>query len=297
MQLQPYLDRIGYDGSLEPRVDVLENLCRAQLLSVPFENFDIHLGVPIRLDQDSLVRKIIGRRRGGFCYELNGLFALLLRELGFEVDLLSARVIRPGKPTGAEYDHMALRVRAEGRDYLVDVGFGDGSTLPLELRSGAVRVDHGLRHRLSESSQGMLFEADSPNAKIRSYTFSLHPRNVQDFMPMARHHQISVRSWFTQARICVLHTPAGRVSLIEGVLRLPDAPAQELDDSGDYLNTLRTRFGVDLPRMPGNKRHSPALRLQSFAFLWQHRARSAWEIAERLAGRGLDRSRSTGAQL
>ena len=83
---------------------------RAHLLAVPFENLDIHLGRPISLDQDALFGKIVTRRRGGFCYELNGLFALLLRELGFEVTLLSAGVARADGGFGPEFDHLTLLV-------------------------------------------------------------------------------------------------------------------------------------------------------------------------------------------
>src|SRR4051794_25362765 len=86
-----YLDRIRHTGSRAPTIEALRALHRAHLHAVPFENLDIHLGRPIRLDPGAFFRKIVGERRGGFCYELNGLFAELLAALGFEVSLLSAR--------------------------------------------------------------------------------------------------------------------------------------------------------------------------------------------------------------
>ena len=110
MDIHAYLSRIGYRGTLEPSAATLHALQQAHLLAVPFENLDIHLGRPIVLDQTALFDKIVARRRGGFCYELNGLFAVLLRELGFEVTLLSAGVARASGGFGPEYDHLTLLV-------------------------------------------------------------------------------------------------------------------------------------------------------------------------------------------
>ncbi len=99
-----YLARIGFVGRAVLTLACLEELCRFHLGSVPFENFDIHLGVPLRLDEASLFRKIVSRRRGGFCYELNGLFGWLLRDIGFEVEILSSRVVRKSSSWGLPRD-------------------------------------------------------------------------------------------------------------------------------------------------------------------------------------------------
>src|SRR5262245_14904037 len=126
-----YLGRVGYDGPVDVTPETLRRLHLAHLLAVPFENLDIHLGRPIVLDVDRIFEKIVRRRRGGFCYELNGLFAWLLGELGFDVELLSAQVLDGGR-LGPEFDHMTLLVEHEGR-WLVDVGFGDSFLEPLAL--------------------------------------------------------------------------------------------------------------------------------------------------------------------
>src|SRR5215212_1339106 len=112
MDLQAYLQRINYRGGRAPTAATLRDLHRAHLLAVPFENLDIHLGRPILLGQDALFDKIVRRRRGGFCYELNGLFAGLLRELGFEVTLLAAGVARADGGFGPEFDHLTLLVQS-----------------------------------------------------------------------------------------------------------------------------------------------------------------------------------------
>jgi len=135
-----YLHRIHYRGPLAPTAETLRALHLAHHLAVPFENLDIHLGQPIILDEARFYDKIVRRRRGGFCYELNGLFAALLRELGFDVTTLSARVIdtQPGM-IGPEFDHLVLLVQLEER-WLADVGFGDSfrETAPSPGRAGAM---------------------------------------------------------------------------------------------------------------------------------------------------------------
>jgi arylamine N-acetyltransferase len=122
LNVPAYLDRIAYTGPLVPTADVLRDLHRAHLFTVPFENLDIALGRKIVCDENGFVQKIVEQRRGGFCYELNGAFAALLRAIGFEVTLLSARVPREDGTDGPEFDHLALRIDL-GESWLADVGF------------------------------------------------------------------------------------------------------------------------------------------------------------------------------
>ncbi len=282
MDVHAYLQRIGYAGSLEPSIENLEAMTKAHLHTVPFENFDVHLGRAIRLDEESLMAKIVRRRRGGFCYELSGLFALLLRDLGYEVDLLSARVYRQGK-SGQDFDHMALRVRVASTPYLVDLGFGDGSTLPIEMVGGAVREDHGNHYRLHESARGLLFEMEAANGFVKGYELSLDSRQMMNFQAMCLFHQTSARSWFTNARICVLHTEEGTRSLIEGRYQVSESLDTLVTHPGKQLTLLRDAFGLDLPRMPQNKASRFALRTQLRALAWESRARRVWSMAGRLA--------------
>ena len=132
MDTAAYLARIGYSGPLDADAQTLRALQRAHLLTVPFENLDIARKREIVVDQERSAAKIVGERRGGFCYELNGAFAALLQSLGFRVTLLSARVPRKDGSDGPEYDHLALRVDLE-QPWLADVGFGDSFLTPLLL--------------------------------------------------------------------------------------------------------------------------------------------------------------------
>jgi N-hydroxyarylamine O-acetyltransferase len=122
MNIKAYLDRIHYHGSLETNADTLRELQVAHLLSVPFENLSIHSHQPIILEDEALFTKIVENKRGGFCYEANGLFAALLRALGFNVAMLSAEVANAAGEFGPNFDHMTLLVSLEQR-WLVDVGW------------------------------------------------------------------------------------------------------------------------------------------------------------------------------
>src|SRR5690349_12134838 len=158
MDIDTYLRRIHYNGERAPNAATLDMLHRAHLLAVPFENLDIHLGRPIVLDQNALFDKIVARRRGGFCYELNGLFALLLRELGFDVALLAAGVARADAGFGPEFDHLTLLVRTPADEtqsaaWLADVGFGDSFRAPLRFAEGAEQEQDGRAYRLDRDGE------------------------------------------------------------------------------------------------------------------------------------------------
>ena len=142
LDVRSYLDRIGYSGSIAATAVNLRALHRAHLLAVPFENLDISLGRKIVVDEDAILRKIVELRRGGFCYELNSAFAALLRALGFQVTLLSARVARSDGGEGPEFDHLTLRVDLQ-ESWLADVGFGDSFLEPLRLEAEAEQCGSG----------------------------------------------------------------------------------------------------------------------------------------------------------
>src|SRR5262249_6906854 len=128
--------------------ETLRALHVAHLMTVPFENLDIPLGRAILLNDEALFAKIIEQRRGGFCYELNGLFAKLLRTLSFRVEMLSASVYNAEGIPGADFAHMALLVSLDQR-WLVDVGFGDSFRLPLLLEESEEQPQAGRAYLLN----------------------------------------------------------------------------------------------------------------------------------------------------
>jgi len=146
MDTGTYLKRIEYTEPVKPDAQTLHGLQAAHMLHVPFENLDIRLKRPIRLDEQSLWNKIVTNKRGGFCYELNGLFAWLLKQIGFNVTYLNARVYDREGNLGIEFDHLTLLVQIPGRNerWLADVGFGDSFIIPLSFE-GAGEQTQGLR--------------------------------------------------------------------------------------------------------------------------------------------------------
>jgi N-hydroxyarylamine O-acetyltransferase len=243
-----YLRRIGYRGPRDPTPQTLQALHTAHMLSVPFENLDIPQR-PIILDEDALFDKIVTRRRGGFCYELNGLFAALLRVLGFDVTLLSARVARANGDFGPEFDHLTLLIALEQR-WLADVGFGDSFRAPLRLDEPGEQHEGARSYRLThEHERWQMLQRDDGAEWEPQYAFTLQPRRHTDFVDMCHYHQTAPESSFTQRRICSRATPDGRVTLSDMKLIVTaQSERQErlLADQTEYAAMLKQHFGIAL---------------------------------------------------
>jgi len=249
LNIEAYLERINYGGSLDLTDETLRELQLAHLLTVPFENLSIHSGEPIVLDDDSLFDKIVRRRRGGFCYELNGLFAALLRALGFKVEMLSAGVANAEGDFGPDFDHMVLMVPLEYR-WLVDVGFGDSFRNPLLLDyEGEQSEDDDAYRIVSHNSHFILSQRRGDGEWKDQYRFTLQPHIYPDYAGMCHFHQTSPQSHFTRARICTRATPKGRITLSEmRLITTKNGDKRELilRDEDEYHTVLLEQFGISM---------------------------------------------------
>lgn len=248
MDIQAYLDRIGYRGPLDPTAETLRALQVAHLRTVPFENLSIHAGQPIVLDDESLFDKVVVRRRGGFCYELNGLFAALLRALGFRVTRLSARVARADGTFGPDFDHMALLVDLEER-WLADVGFGDSFRDPLRLDERGEQPEPPRAFRIDEDGDRLLLQRrDGAGESWQpQYRFTLQAYEYPEYAGMCHFHQTSPESHFTRQTVCSLATPDGRVTLSGMKLittRNGEKQERVLASEEERAVLLRELFGV-----------------------------------------------------
>jgi N-hydroxyarylamine O-acetyltransferase len=211
-----YLARIGAPAPEAPTSTALASLQHAHLLAVPFENLDISLGRPIRLDRAAVLAKVVDARRGGYCYELNGLFALLLRHLGYAVDLVSARVAAAGGGLSEDFDHVALLVtsaRIEG-SILADVGFGDAFVEPLPLLDGFEREEPGRTVGLVRRGDDWLYrERRHGGGWETQFAFTTRPHPLADFAERNEWQQTSADSHFTRGRVASRLTATGRVTL------------------------------------------------------------------------------------
>jgi N-hydroxyarylamine O-acetyltransferase len=250
LNVDAYLDRLSYRGPRAPTLATLRALHAAHLLAVPFENLDIGLGRPIVLEEPLLFDKIVTRRRGGFCYELNGLFGALLSRLGFDVTLVSARVFSDGH-FGPEFDHLALLVTPDDQTHwLADIGFGDCFLEPLRLVPGEqVHAARDRAYRLAPTiSTWLLEERQGAGPYAAVYSFTSQPRRLADFAPMCRFHQTSPASHFTQRRVCTQATLTGRLTLRDLKLIVHHGPTRtetDLPDEAAFAQALREHFGMD----------------------------------------------------
>jgi len=253
MNIPAYLTRLNYSASVKPDAETLHGLQFAHLLKIPFENLDIALKRPIQLSEEGLWEKIIIHKRGGFCYELNSLFAWLLKQIGFDVTYLNARVFNRDGNLGIDFDHLALLVRIpqESTRWLADVGFGDSFNEPLSFEERGEQVQ-GLRaYKLEQTSEGYITWQKNYDASWeRQYFFNLQPHNFPaDYESACVYHQTSPESSFTRRSIISKATLDGRVSLEDGRLivttngQRKDVPVATAEE---YHGLLKEHFGVEL---------------------------------------------------
>ena len=244
MNTTAYLERIGYIGSIEPTLETLSNLHEAHLRTVPFETLDLHLGISINLETVALECKIVQNRRGGWCYELNALFAELLHTLGFDVRLKMCQPTKGDGTLSPAFGHLALKVLLEGQEFLVDVGFGQDFRDPLELCEGVQgeclleRDDHFWLYsrRTREGDWKLQFRIDPEEYAL------------EDFLEMCNFYQHSSESGFRKHSFCGVHTSEGysylsdRTLTLEGKVR----KSETVLEPGEIGPLLLERFGVDL---------------------------------------------------
>ncbi|MDI9884172.1 arylamine N-acetyltransferase [Streptomyces sp. HNM0645] len=252
-----YLRRIGAERPDRADRDALRELQQRHLRSVPFENLSIHLGENVVLEDKPLLDKVVGARRGGFCYELNGAFAALLRSLGFGVTLFQARVFKGDGQLGIPYDHLALRVETvDGSGpWLADVGFGDHCHYPLLLDERGDQSDPAGTFRIAEAPDGDLDVLRDGEPQLR---LDPRPRELEDFEAGAWYHRTSPASHFTQKLVCSRLTDEGRITLSGRRLVTTAHGARterQLGDDAEILAAYREHFGLELDRVPEVRKH------------------------------------------
>lgn len=249
MNVDSYLARIGFSGPTPRTAETLRALHVSHMRTVPFENLDIWLGRPILCEEDRFLHKIVDLRRGGFCYELNGAFAALLRTLGFPVTLLSGRVSREDGTASPEFDHLALRVDLD-EPWLADVGFGDSFLEPLRLKPDVEQEQPSGRFRIVQVDEVMIVQRIRPGEFWKSqYRFTLTPYHLSDFALRCDYQQTSPESHFTRQRICTLPTQDGRITLSDlKFIRTVGQSREErqLQSEEEWRSMLRESFGVKL---------------------------------------------------
>ncbi|WP_203778852.1 arylamine N-acetyltransferase family protein [Paractinoplanes rishiriensis] len=252
MDLDAYLDRIGVNRPAVADSASLREMHRAHQERVPFENLSIHLGERISLGTDDLFDKIVRRRRGGFCYELNGAFALLLEGLGYPVTRAGARVYGDEQRLGPPFDHLALLVTTADGDgpWLADVGFGRHSTYPLRFGAAGEQDDPGGTYTFAAAADG---DVEVLKDGAPQYRIETRARTLSDFAPTCWWQQTSPDSHFTRTTICSRLDGDGRISIGGRTLIRSGAGGRTetaLDDDAAVLAAYREHFGINLDSLP-----------------------------------------------
>ncbi|MDB5555261.1 MAG: arylamine N-acetyltransferase [Rhizobium sp.] len=255
MDLDAYFERIGYSGPREPTREVLANLIAHQAASIPFEAIDVLLGRGIDIAPDAIFEKLVRRKRGGYCFEQNGLLRQALVALGFEVEPFIARILwmRPADAPPLAPTHMALRVRIHGRDYLADTGFGNGTpTAPLLFDTAGPQPTPLETFRLVPTGEGHVLQMqlgeewapvyqafsrdvhDDEFQEANNFT-STHPesrfrhdlmlaRATRDRRYLLLGNRMTVRPSGNEAKLSIYRTPAELRRAVEAVFLLPTEP-------------------------------------------------------------------------
>ena len=216
MTVEKYLNRIGLRGPLPPTRETLFALQKAHLYTVPYENLDILAGVPLSLRAEDLYEKVVDRGRGGYCFELNELFAWLLRAMGYQVIDYFARFLR-NETEIPKRRHHVLRVTIvnDPEDFLCDVGVGTGSpTYPIQLVEGVIQPQGENTYRLvRDHFLGWVLEEQKRGEFVRVFSFTEEPQLSKDFITTSYFCEHAVESPFNKAPMIAIRFDGGRKTL------------------------------------------------------------------------------------
>jgi N-hydroxyarylamine O-acetyltransferase len=255
-----YAERVGYRGTSAPSADTLEGIVLAHALRIPFENLDIHVGKSIDLDPKAVFEKLVVRRRGGYCFEQNGLLLSMLRGIGFTVRPLAARVLWGMPPVERPRTHMLVQVDVGSRTFLADVGFGTQNLIaPLPFEPGIARVIHGERYRLREipwdgkvlgTPPSFDVELETPDGTWAPlYRMSLEDQRPMDFVMASWFCSTHPDSMFVKRKIVSLPEVGARRLLLDRELevrRNGEVERTVLATEEEYRAVLRDVFRIDL---------------------------------------------------
>ena len=252
--LPAYLERIAYSGPGHADAATLKGIMRAQLFSIPFENLDVLAGRGVSLVPEDIVDKLVHRRRGGYCSEVNGLFAMALTAIGLPFRLVAARPMF--YPARRPRTHMALVVQASGEDWLCDLGFGSyGLRAPMRLADLDIdtRQDDDrfkLTTHSAEAGPETVLSAWRDGAWAPQFGFDLWPQEWVDFAPANHLNSTHPDAIFVQKRLLVRHNPRGRSMLLGHVLTrvLDGQSTRHTLSESDVSAVLTEEFGIRLPR-------------------------------------------------
>ena len=248
--LEKYFIRINYKSKINSDISTVSEIMQCQLFSVPFENPDVQAGKIVSLVPEEIVEKILVRNRGGYCYEVNGLFAMALEELGVDYTFVAARPMI--YPVRRPKTHMAIVAEVDGEKWLIDLGFGSNSIRkPMRLNLLDVEV-------LQDTDRFMLSKTDESNYRLKAlvegewvdqYEFDLYPQEWIDFVPANHLNSTHPDAIFVKKLLVVLHNPTGKVVLMGDTLKTVSngITTKQFVSPEKRASILATHFGLVAP--------------------------------------------------
>jgi N-hydroxyarylamine O-acetyltransferase len=249
MHIDAYLERIAFVGRVRPDLATLTALQRAHLRAISYENLDVQLGRPVTIERAPIFEKMVVNRRGGWCYEMNGLFGWALAELGFRVTRSAGAVMREVSGDSSIGNHLVLKVELEEGIFLGDVGFGDGPRDPIRVVPGGFS-SHGFEFALSQQGDGWWRLHNHKGGGAASFDFNLAPADESLLASKCDWLQTAGQSIFVQNAVCQRHTEDG-LSILRGRVLRALTPSGHTDrivaDADEYVSLLDKMFGLQLP--------------------------------------------------
>lgn len=249
LNIDAYLHRIKCSPERIPSLKYLKKLHQQHLLTVPFENLDIHMGNEIILDVARIFQKVVNHRRGGFCHELNGLFFHLLKQIGFDAHLISASMFNDDGSLGKPFEHMAMLVYLDNKTYLCDVGSGKSFLHPKELSVGQLQMDFNRYFRIDRTREDnfLLMISEDGASFDKRYQFSDEPRQFVEFNGMCHYEQTSPDSIFRKQKLITQARKDGRITLTDkkfSITKLGKTEEYEILNQDQFRVKLEQHFGI-----------------------------------------------------
>lgn len=247
MELDAYLNRIGFTAKPLVDLETLKRIHHRHLLAIPYESLDVQLGNPLDLDIERIYRKLVEENRGGWCYEMNGLLGWALEQIGFEVMRLTGGVMRAVRGDDALGNHLVLAVQLEDT-WIADVGLGDGTFEPYQLKSHSF-VQHGFHFRLEQLKSGWRLH-NHKFSNVESMDFFFEPANEQLFVDKSTWLSTAAESPFVSCLVCQRITASGYQSQVGRIFTEIDKTGSKertVDSANELVAVLRDRFDLDVP--------------------------------------------------
>lgn len=248
MDLDKYLERIGFSGKAAPDLDTLRRVHRGHIEHIPYENLDVQFGRAVTREPQDAFEKIVNRRRGGWCFEMNGLLSWALEEIGFKVRRLAGAVHREARGDEVIGNHLVLLVDLD-ETWIADAGFGDGLIEPVELKAGP--FTNGPFHcKLENLDDGWWRYINDERGGAPSFDFNETVDDEAVLETMCQWLQSDTESPFVQNAVVQRWANDEHLSLRGRVFARTtkfNRETQLVNDAEGYVTLLRERFTLDLP--------------------------------------------------